>query len=96
MGIGWATSTIGFVALALAPTSFLFFRYGKRIRQRSEFAPCIVSALLPPPVSPCPPRAHQDLKIAKQRTEERAIERTRESREGHGAEAVAPNVQPEP
>ncbi|KAF2737472.1 MFS general substrate transporter [Polyplosphaeria fusca] len=37
MGIGWATSLLGFVSLAMLPIPFVFFRYGPRIRARSKY-----------------------------------------------------------
>lgn len=39
LGVGGAGSLIGGVACLLAPIPFLFYKYGKRIRQRSQFAP---------------------------------------------------------
>ncbi|KZV63930.1 MFS polyamine transporter [Peniophora sp. CONT] len=39
MGIQWASTLIGLVALVLAPIPFLFFKYGARIRASSKFAP---------------------------------------------------------
>ncbi|PHH82953.1 hypothetical protein CDD82_4171 [Ophiocordyceps australis] len=44
MGIQWASTLLGCVALALAPIPFVFYKYGAQIRQRSAFAPT-----LPPP-----------------------------------------------
>ncbi|KAJ8094493.1 hypothetical protein AAF712_012803 [Marasmius tenuissimus] len=41
MGINWACTLISLVALVLAPSPFLFYKYGPRIRSRSKFAPCI-------------------------------------------------------
>ena len=41
MGIQWACTLIGLVALLLAPIPFLFFKYGARIRANSKFAPCV-------------------------------------------------------
>ncbi|GAA5905253.1 hypothetical protein JCM6882_003727 [Rhodosporidiobolus microsporus] len=41
LGVNWACSLLGFVALAIAPSPFLFHRYGWRLRQRSRFAPCL-------------------------------------------------------
>jgi MFS family permease len=38
MTIHWAMSLLGFVALALAPTSVLLYRYGEGIRKKSTFA----------------------------------------------------------
>ncbi|KZV67553.1 MFS polyamine transporter [Peniophora sp. CONT] len=39
MGIQWASTLIGVVALVLAPIPFLFYKYGARIRASSKFAP---------------------------------------------------------
>ncbi|KAI0254465.1 MFS polyamine transporter [Lactifluus subvellereus] len=46
MGIQWAGTLIGLIAAVLVPIPFLFLKYGVRIRTRSHFAPCIVSACL--------------------------------------------------
>ncbi|KAF2846222.1 MFS multidrug transporter-like protein [Plenodomus tracheiphilus IPT5] len=37
LGIGWATSLLGFVALAMVPIPFLFFKYGRAIRAKSKY-----------------------------------------------------------
>ncbi|RMZ67594.1 MFS multidrug resistance transporter [Pyrenophora seminiperda CCB06] len=37
LGIGWATSLLGFLALAMIPIPFLFFKYGPAIRAKSKF-----------------------------------------------------------
>lgn len=37
MGVGWATSLLGFLATAMLPIPFLFFRYGRRIRAQSKY-----------------------------------------------------------
>jgi hypothetical protein len=37
MGIGWATSLLGFVAVALMPVPWVFFKYGSAIRKRSKY-----------------------------------------------------------
>ncbi|UQC83828.1 major facilitator superfamily transporter [Colletotrichum lupini] len=37
LGIGWASSLLGFVSLALLPGPWIFFKFGKRIRQRSQY-----------------------------------------------------------
>ncbi|KAF2158780.1 hypothetical protein M409DRAFT_71474 [Zasmidium cellare ATCC 36951] len=37
LGIGWASTLLGFVALACVPFPFCFIRYGKAIRERSSF-----------------------------------------------------------
>lgn len=41
LGIGWATSLLGFIALALLPVPWAFFRYGKSIRARSSYETAI-------------------------------------------------------
>ncbi|KAF8637055.1 hypothetical protein AX16_010910 [Volvariella volvacea WC 439] len=41
LGINWACTLIGLVALLLAPSPLLFMKYGQRIRARSQFAPCM-------------------------------------------------------
>lgn len=38
LGYQWASSLLGFLALALMPFPYLFFRYGKQIRGKSRFA----------------------------------------------------------
>ncbi|PYH93834.1 MFS general substrate transporter [Aspergillus ellipticus CBS 707.79] len=38
LGVPWATSLLGFIALALAPVPFMFFFYGKKIRSYSKNA----------------------------------------------------------
>ncbi|KAK3390033.1 major facilitator superfamily transporter [Podospora didyma] len=37
LGINWASSLLGFIALALMPVPWVFFKYGKRIRARSQY-----------------------------------------------------------
>jgi MFS family permease len=39
LGIGWATSLLGFVTVGLLPIPWILFWYGERIRARSEYAP---------------------------------------------------------
>lgn len=46
LGINWACTLLGLLALLLAPSPFLFWVYGPRIRQWSTFAPCIVCVIL--------------------------------------------------
>jgi hypothetical protein len=41
LGINWAATLLGGIALVLAPMPFLFYRYGSRIRTKSSFAPCM-------------------------------------------------------
>ncbi|KAF2719200.1 MFS general substrate transporter [Polychaeton citri CBS 116435] len=38
LGFQWASSLLAFLALAMMPFPFLFFRYGKRLRGKSRFA----------------------------------------------------------
>ncbi|PIL27281.1 MFS general substrate transporter [Ganoderma sinense ZZ0214-1] len=40
LGIGWSCTLVGLCGLLLAPSPFLFYRYGKRIRAKSKFSPC--------------------------------------------------------
>jgi len=39
MGINWAGTMLGCVAVALVPIPVIFYKYGARIRQKSSFAP---------------------------------------------------------
>ncbi|KAH8999675.1 MFS general substrate transporter [Lactarius hatsudake] len=41
LGINWAGTLLGGIALILAPIPFLFYKYGHRIRTSSYFAPCL-------------------------------------------------------
>ncbi|KAI9457468.1 MFS polyamine transporter [Lactarius psammicola] len=41
LGINWAGTLLGGIALILAPMPFLFYKYGHRIRIKSSFAPCV-------------------------------------------------------
>lgn len=41
LGINWASTLVGLIGLVLAPSPFLFYKYGARIRTMSKFAPCI-------------------------------------------------------
>ncbi|KAK1815328.1 hypothetical protein LTR12_010298 [Friedmanniomyces endolithicus] len=47
LGVQWATSVLGFVAVGLIPVPILFFVYGARIRKLSKFTP-----KLPPGMGP--------------------------------------------
>lgn len=38
IGVGWAGSVLGFVAVALIPIPFLFYIFGKRIRARGKWS----------------------------------------------------------
>lgn len=37
LGIPWASSLLGFVAIALVPIPYLFYIYGPRIRKKGRF-----------------------------------------------------------
>jgi hypothetical protein len=37
LGVGWGTSTLGFIAVAFMPVPLLFFKYGQRIRESKRF-----------------------------------------------------------
>lgn len=39
LGVPWATSLLGFIALALTPIPFLFYIYGAKVRQWSKYSP---------------------------------------------------------
>lgn len=39
MGIQWAATLLGCVALVLAPMPFIFYKYGSKIRAKSAYAP---------------------------------------------------------
>ncbi|CDO78123.1 hypothetical protein BN946_scf184725.g2 [Trametes cinnabarina] len=41
LGINWACTLIGFCALLLAPSPFLFYKYGTWVRTKSKFSPCL-------------------------------------------------------
>ncbi|KAF9481756.1 MFS polyamine transporter [Pholiota conissans] len=41
LGVNWACTLIGLLALLFVPAPFLFFKYGALIRTRSTFSPCI-------------------------------------------------------
>jgi DHA1 family multidrug resistance protein-like MFS transporter len=41
LGVNWAATLLGGIALVLAPMPFLFYKYGARIRTKSCFAPCL-------------------------------------------------------
>ena len=38
LGVGWASSLLGFLAVAFIPIPFVLFRFGKSIRLRSKMA----------------------------------------------------------
>lgn len=37
LGVGWASSLLGFVALALAPVPWVLFKFGRQIRSKSRY-----------------------------------------------------------
>ena len=37
MGVGWATSLLAFLAFALAPVPFLFYRVGAKMRAKTKY-----------------------------------------------------------
>jgi MFS transporter, DHA1 family, multidrug resistance protein len=41
LGANWACTLLGLISLILAPSPFLFYKYGARIRASSKFAPCV-------------------------------------------------------
>lgn len=41
LGINWASTLVGLIGVVLAPSPFLFYKFGKQIRRHSKFAPCI-------------------------------------------------------
>jgi len=75
MGINWGLTLIGFMCLLLVPVPYLFYKRGSRIRQRSEFAPCIVSIKYACLGSLTDESFAQDFKIAKQLKDEKMAQR---------------------
>lgn len=45
LGVQWATTVLGFIALALMPVPILFFICGARIRKLSKFVPRLPPAM---------------------------------------------------
>jgi multidrug resistance protein len=41
LGVNWACTLLGCIALLFLPSPFLFYKYGAKIRAHSKFAPCI-------------------------------------------------------
>lgn len=37
LGLGWGNSLLAFIALAMAPVSWIFYKYGERIRKSKRF-----------------------------------------------------------
>ena len=48
MGIQWAATLLGCVAVVLAPIPFVFYFYGAKIRERSAYAPTFPPKAAPP------------------------------------------------
>lgn len=48
LGVQWAGSLLGFLALAFLPIPFLFYKYGGALRKKSHYAPTDFSAFMPP------------------------------------------------
>ncbi|KAK5048944.1 hypothetical protein LTR84_005365 [Exophiala bonariae] len=38
LGVGWASSTLGFISIAFIPIPFILFKYGAKLRHRSKYA----------------------------------------------------------
>lgn len=45
LGIHWAGSVFGFIALAMLPVPWVFFKWGKEMRQRSTFVPVLMEKI---------------------------------------------------
>ena len=43
LGVDWAGSLLGFLAVAFLPIPFLFYIYGERLRKMSKYAPTDLS-----------------------------------------------------
>ena len=39
LGVNWAGSLLGFLAVAFLPIPFLFYIFGERLRKNSSYAP---------------------------------------------------------
>lgn len=37
LGVGWATSLLAFISLAMLPIPWLFYKYGPKIRAKSSY-----------------------------------------------------------
>ncbi|WPH05002.1 MFS general substrate transporter [Acrodontium crateriforme] len=46
LGVKWATSLLGFIALGLMPVPVLFFTFGERIRKMSRFTPKLCPGMM--------------------------------------------------
>jgi hypothetical protein len=38
LGIGWASSLLGFIAIAMLPIPWVFFKWGQQLRQKSQYS----------------------------------------------------------
>jgi DHA1 family multidrug resistance protein-like MFS transporter len=38
LGVGWASSLLGFLSVAFIPIPFLLYKYGETLRKRSKMA----------------------------------------------------------
>ncbi|KAG6004796.1 hypothetical protein E4U21_000752 [Claviceps maximensis] len=47
LGIQWASTLLGCVALVMAPIPIIFYKYGARIRARSAYAPTFAAPAIP-------------------------------------------------
>lgn len=45
LGVNWACTLIGCIALLIAPSPFVFYKYGSKIRGSSKYAPCLDIAM---------------------------------------------------
>ncbi|KAK6399966.1 hypothetical protein LTR95_019367, partial [Oleoguttula sp. CCFEE 5521] len=75
LGVKWATSVLGFIAVGLMPVPLLFFIYGARIRKMSRFVPKFPIRGGPPgsvPMGP-PPLAGAGASPATPRDVEKAV-----------------------
>ncbi|KAH0533501.1 Ascochitine biosynthesis cluster MFS transporter, partial [Trichoglossum hirsutum] len=48
LGVNWAASLLGFVALAMIPIPIAFYIYGAKIREKSKFAPTMKTEPIEP------------------------------------------------
>lgn len=82
LGIHWASSLPGFLALACVPFPFLFYRYGHKIRMRCEFAAEAAEVLQRMrSKQPAPATEQEAFEEAEELEEERKEERRRRSSE---------------
>lgn len=44
LGVNWAGSLLGFLAIAFLPIPFLFYIFGERLRKNSRYAPTDLGA----------------------------------------------------